>query len=182
MSRPLMQFGIMELESMFAKSRRDMQILRNLESELQHRQVPRARSLLSSVRTAMNAINPTVPAGISEPGAVDRPPIASTQSELGLFNSVHSAPPETKSPALVEAKQTSQAREEGAVIPLSEAYRLLKANPGSSWESIDLLRRQLVQRASPAVAPKDQQLRLQEEANRINAAYKVIWIERVRGQ
>ena len=43
MSRPLLQFGIIELEALFAKSKTDMQALKNLEAELEFRQVPRAR-------------------------------------------------------------------------------------------------------------------------------------------
>lgn len=182
MSRPLMQLGIMELEALFAKSRRDMQVLRNLEAELEHRQVPRARSLLASVRTAMKATDATVPsAALGPPAAADRPSAMQTQPELGLFNPVRSAPPVIKSPVPIGSKQASQSREEGPLIPLSEAYRLLKANPGSTWESIELARQQLVQRASPAVAPTEQQRRLQEEANRINAAYKAIVVARLQG-
>lgn len=181
MSRPMMQLGIMELEALFAKSRRDMQVLRNLEAELEHRQVPRARSLLALVRTAMKATDATVPSAAPGPAVADRPSAMQTQPELGLFNPVHSAPPETSPPPPIGSKQASQAREEGPAIPLSDAYRLLKANPGSSWESIELVRQQLVQRASPAVAPTEQQVRLQEEANRINAAYRAIVVARVQG-
>lgn len=179
MSRPLMQLGIIELEALFAKSRRDLQVLRNLEAELEHRQVPRARSLLASVRTAMKATDTTVPSAAPGPISEDRPSAMPTQPELGLFKPMRSASPEIPPPSPIGSKQASQSREEGPVIPLSEAYRLLKANPGSSWESIEQVRRQLVQRASPAVAPKEQQLRLQEEANRINAAYKAIVVERM---
>lgn len=181
MSRPLMQLGIMDLEALFAKSRRDMQVLRNLEAELEHRQVPRARSLLASVRSAMKATDATVPSAAPEPAATDHPSTMPTQPELVLFNPVRSPPPEITPPGPIGSKQAGQSREEGPVIPLSEAYRLLKANPGSSWESIELVRQQLVQRASPVVASTEQQLRLQEEANRINAAYKVIVAARVQG-
>lgn len=182
MSRPLMQLGIIELESLFTKSGKDMQVLRNLESELQHRQVPRARSLLTSVQKAMKEMNASVLADPPEPTAVDRPPTATTRPMAGLFNPVCSVQPEIKSPAPVEAMKANQTREEGAVVPLSEAYRLLKANPGSSWASIEMLRRQLVQEASPAVAPREQRLRLQEEANRINLAYRTIAHARAQGQ
>lgn len=182
MSRPLMQLGIMELETLFAKSKRDMHVLRSLEAELEHRQVPRARSLMASVRTAMKAVGATASFVAPGPAAADGPSAVSTQPELGLFNPVRSAPPEIKPSASAELKQASKPQEEGSVIPVSEAYRLLKANPGSSWESIELVRQQLVQRASPAVAPTEQKARLQEEANRINVAYKAIVVARARGQ
>jgi hypothetical protein len=181
MSRPLIQLGIMELEALFAKSRRDTQVLRNLEAELEHRQVPRARSLLASVRTAMKATDATVSPAALGPAVADRASDMLNQPELGLFNPLPSAPPKVTPPAPIASKQASQPIEEGTVIPLSEAYRLLKANLGSSWESIEMVRRQLVQRASPAVVPTEQQLRLQEEANRINAAYKAIVVARVQG-
>jgi len=182
MSRPLMQLGIMELEALFAKSRRDTQVLRNLETELEHRQVPRARSLLDSVRAAMKATDATVPSAAPGAAAADRPSAMPTQPELGLSKPVPSAPPEIKVAAPVELNPARQFQEEGSIVPLSEAYRLLKANPGSSWESIELVRRQLVQRASPAIAPTEQQVHLQEEANRINAAYKAIVSAHLQGQ
>jgi len=182
MSRPLMQLGIMELEAIFSKSRRDMQVLRNLEAELEQRQVPRAKNLLASVRTAMKVTDTTVASAALGPAATDRLTAMPTQPELGLFKPVRSAPPEIKSSPPNCSTQASQSREEGPVIPLSEAYRLLKANPSSSWESIELVRQQLVQRASPAVAPPEQQPRFQEEANRINAGYKAIVLARMRGE
>lgn len=181
MSRPLMQLGITELETLFAKSRRDLQVLKNLAVELEHRQVPRAKSLLASVRTAMKATDETVPSAALGPAAAERPSVMPIQPELGLSNPVRSAPPETKLAESIASGQASRFQDECPVIPLSEAYRLLKASPGSSWESIELVRQHLVQRASPAVAPKEQQQRLQEEANRINAAYRAIVIARVQG-
>lgn len=183
MSRPLLQFGIIELEALFAKSKRNMQALKNLEAELEFRQVPRARSLLASVRTVINATHAMVPSDAElGPAVADRSSATLTQPEQGLFNSARSAPPEITRPASIGSKQASQSREDGPPIPLSEAYRLLKANPGSSWDSIELVRQQLVQRASPAVATREQQARLQEESNRINAAYKAIVVARVQGQ
>lgn len=176
MSRPLMQLGIMEMESLFAKSRRDMQVLRNLEAELQHRQVPRARNLLERVRAAVKATTPTV---ASEPATVVHTTMAPSQSELGLSNPAPSDRPVVEA---VEPKPLQQIPKELPSISLVDAYRLLKASPGSSWESIEFARRQLVQRASPEIAPKEQRTRLQEEADRINNAYKAIVVARAQCQ
>ena len=76
-------------------------------------------------------------------------------------------------------KSPAWAAREIPVISLSDAYKTLKATPGSSWESIELTRRQLVQRASPAVATDEQRQQLQRDAEDINAAYKVIALDRI---
>lgn len=181
MSRPLMHLGIMELEALFAKSRRDIQVLKNLEAELEHRQVPRARSLLASVRNTMKATDVTVPSASVASEATDRLSAMPAQPKLGLLNPARSVPLEITSPEPIGSRQASQSRGELPAMAISEAYRLLEAGPSSSWESIELVRQQLVQRASPAVATAEQQHRLQEEANRINAAYKAILVARLQG-
>ena len=76
-------------------------------------------------------------------------------------------------------KSSAWAAREIPVMSLSDAYKALKATPGSSWESIELTRRQLVQRASPAVATDEQRQQLQRDAEDINAAYKVIALDRI---
>ena len=55
MARPLQQLGIAGLEDLFVKSEGGLQVLRDLEYELRHRQVPRARSLLVKVRAAIKS-------------------------------------------------------------------------------------------------------------------------------
>ena len=47
MPRPLMQHGVGQLEEMFANSKTDASTLKQLERELQYRQVPRALALLA---------------------------------------------------------------------------------------------------------------------------------------
>ena len=179
MARPLMQLGIMDLESLFAKSRRDMQVLSDMELELRHRQVPRARRLLHQVRIAMKAAAGTVQSTVLQPEAIGDPVIIPIQSELEIFNQARSISREIKPAVLVEEKTGSQAREEDPVVLISEAYKVLKVNPGASWESIELARRQLVQRASPSLVVGEQRLRLQQDAERINAAYRVIALDKI---
>ena len=53
MPRPLMQRGIGDLETLFAKSKTDVEVLKQLKQELQYRQVPRAVALLADVQTEM---------------------------------------------------------------------------------------------------------------------------------
>lgn len=59
MSRPLIQLGVGSLEALFAKSKVDVdvdvdvEVLKQLEHELQYRQVPRAVALLAEVQAAM---------------------------------------------------------------------------------------------------------------------------------
>jgi len=57
---------------------------------------------------------------------------------------------------------------------VDDAYRLLKATPTSTWESIEQTRRQMVQQAHPSrvasLSPKKQTL-ARVKASRVNAAY-----------
>jgi hypothetical protein len=54
-TRPLMQNGIGALEAMFAESPADAKVLRSLQDELKHRQVPRAIALLQKVAKALKS-------------------------------------------------------------------------------------------------------------------------------
>jgi hypothetical protein len=53
MPRPLMQHGIGQLETLFASSKVNLKVLKQLEHELQFRQVPRALALLEQVQAAI---------------------------------------------------------------------------------------------------------------------------------
>lgn len=61
MARPFIQHRIDALEDLFAKSKNDLKVLRQLEHELKHRQVPRAVTLLVKVRAALKPLPPTAP-------------------------------------------------------------------------------------------------------------------------
>lgn len=177
MPRPLLQLGVMELEDLFTRSRRDLQVLRNLEFELQNRQVPRAKDLLANVRTAIKAASATrtnLAAPLDQPSAR----VGQAGSDMFGVELVHRQEP--KSQESVQEKSTARAVGELPAISLSDAYKALNVTPGSSWESIELARRQLVQRASPVVAIDEKRQQLQRDAERINAAYMVIALERVK--
>ena len=177
MARPFQQLGIVGLEDLFVKSEGELQVLRDLEYELRHRQVPRARSLMVKVRAAIKVLSP---AGIEvavTPKSSDLP----VRAEGDLFESESARSPEQKPPGS-PAKLQPQESFGGDVprMPLAEAYKMLNVAQGSSWESIELARRQLVQRASPVVAIDEKRQQLQRDAERINAAYMVIALERVK--
>lgn len=56
-TRPLIQNGIGALEAMFGESPADAKVLRSLQDELKHRQVPRAIALLQKVEKALKSGN-----------------------------------------------------------------------------------------------------------------------------
>ena len=63
------------------------------------------------------------------------------------------------------------------VMGLDEAYKTLKVMPGSTWETIELARRQSVQRAHPTEIGSldiEQRREAQASARRANAAYAVL--------
>lgn len=175
MARPLQQLGIVGLEDLFVKSEGELQMLRDLEYELRHRQVPRARSLLVKVRAAIKTVPET---GIS---VAATPHLSDSPEHVGgdLFGAKHVPRQEPKSEGAAKVKSPACAVREVPVPSLSDAYKALKATSGSSWESIELTRRQLVQRASPALAIDDKRQQLQRDAENINAAYKVIALDRI---
>jgi hypothetical protein len=60
-----MQYGVGQLEEMFAKGKADPKVLKQLEHELKYRQVPRAVALLAEVLAAIHGApraTPAVPA------------------------------------------------------------------------------------------------------------------------
>lgn len=175
MARPLQQLGIVGLEDLFVKSEGELRALRDLEYELRHRQVPRARGLLVKVRAAIKAV-PTTGISVAAPPHRSEP---QGQGEGDLFEVEHVPRQEPKPEEPAEVKSPAWAAGEIPVISLSDAYKTLKATPGSSWESIELTRRQLVQRASPVVAIDEKRQQLQRDAERINGAYRVIALDRL---
>lgn len=64
MDRSLMQLGIADVEALFAKSKADSKVLKQLEHELQHRKVSRALSLLAEVRQTLSGLVRVVPTRI----------------------------------------------------------------------------------------------------------------------
>ncbi len=194
MPRPLMQNGIAQLEAMFASASNDPKVLRQLEGELKHRQVPRAVNLLTQVQAALldgskadTATGNTVPPRALSTAVAPPPPVASPrQPELWpLPGSAKAAlgPTATPTPAPASTgnvppplRTTTEAKPAPAVSP-DAAYLLLKATPSTPWESVEKTRRQLVDAAHPsrlAALTPEKRAQTQDVARRANAAYAVL--------
>lgn len=180
MPRPLMQHGIGQLESLFAKSKVDQSVLKQLEQELQYRQVPRAVALLAEVQAAMYGETPATPPIPVPPPPSVRPATPSTQ-QPGLWEPP--AVPVAHRPVVATTRPpgppgvSKPPPPTTPPMPVEEAYRVLKATAGSTWESIEQTRRQLVQQSCPArLKPMSAEKRVlaQAEARRVNEAYAVL--------
>jgi len=196
MARPLMQHGVGQLEELFAKSKADAKVLKQLEHELQYRQVPRAVALLAEVQEAMYGSTP-VAAPSPAPKAPAPTPVAVPPPQPSLWDVQPppairaAAPAPAVAPAPVVARAApapSPARAAPApasAMPLEDAYKLLKATPGSTWESIEQTRRLLVMAGHPeqleglAEVKRGQAL---ADASRVNAAYAVLSQARCAGR
>jgi DnaJ-domain-containing protein 1 len=184
MLRPLMQHGVGRLEEMFATGKPDAKLLKQLEQELQYRQVPRAVALLAKVQAAMSGgaavpQAPTVPASVpgratglisQQPDLWERPAISPASPPAAVRAAAPVVRPQE--PLLVGKSPASP-----LAMPLEEAYKVLKATPGATWDSIEQTRRALVNQLHPSRwKPLSAEKRAQAlaEAKRINAAYAAL--------
>lgn len=183
MARPLMQHGVGQLEELFAKSKADAKVLKQLEHELQYRQVPRAVALLAEVQAAMYGLSPAPgPTPVAKPPAP--PPTPAPQPSLWDTPAPRpAAPPPTAIAApvaprsAVAAAAAWSASPPAPTMPLEDAYKLLKATPGSTWESIEQTRRLLVQASHPEKArtlPEARRSQVLAEAKKVNEAYAAL--------
>lgn len=178
MTRPLMQHGVGQLEEMFAKGKLDPKLLKQLENELQYRQVPRAVALLAEVQAAMYGgadapAGPTVPAPSPVPqqhGLWERPaepPVVVPPPVVPIRTVTTAAKPPEPPPATKPVSPTP-------AMPLDDAYKILKATPGATWESIEQTRRTVVQQSHPSrwkTLGTEKRTQALAEAKRVNAAY-----------
>lgn len=177
MARRFQQLEIVGLEDLFVKSEGELQVLRDLEYELRHRQVSRARSLLVKVRAAIKAV-PITEIGVTTPPHRSEPQVQG-ESDLFEFEPIRLFEQKPSgSPVKLESEEQTIREIPWMVLP--EAYKMLKATPGDSWESIELTRRELVQRASPVLAADGKREQLQSDAERINVAYRLIALDRTK--
>lgn len=196
MARPLMQHGVGQLEEMFAKGRVDPKVLKQLENELQYRQVPRAVALLAEVQAAMYGgavTQEALPVPAPPPARVPAPAPVSQQPDLWGRPAAPPvvAPPEvvrTAAPAArpVEPPPAAKAPTPTApTMPLEDAYKVLKATPGATWESLEQTRRTLVQQSHPSrwktLSPEKRDQAL-AEAKRVNAAVAALSQARCGGR
>lgn len=193
MARPLMQHGVGQLEEMFAKSRADQRVLKQLEHELQYRQVPRAVALLAEVQAAMYGLSSspaaaavakapaTAAATLPQPSLWDAPSPPATRPAAGAPSVVLT--PVAARPALAPPPARS-ATPPASVMSLDDAYKVLKATPDSTWESIEQTRRLLVQASHPEKlrhVPESKRVQALSEASRVNAAYAALSQARCAG-
>jgi DnaJ-domain-containing protein 1 len=193
MTRPLARHGIAQLEELFAASLVDEKILKNLETELRYRQVPRAVSLLAQVQRALYS-GPT--AALSDAPRIQRHGLTvqkAATSDLATIGSPSMVLPYTSPGTVAPLKVVTQPRGvtldfspprsakllDAQAPPLSvvAAYQVLKASPSSTWESIEQTRRQLVQLAQPdrvAALSTEARAEAQAVAKRANAAYALL--------
>lgn len=189
MACSLMQHGVGQLEELFTKSKSDSKVLKQLEHELQYRQVPRAVALLAEVQAAMYGLSP----GLAPTPAVKSPPSVPQPS---LWDSPASTvrpaappPPAVTAPVAPRSAETAApvrpAISPSPVIPLDDAYKLLKATPGSTWESIEQTRRLLVQVSHPEkvrTLPEARRSHVLAEAKMVNEAYAALSQARCAGR
>lgn len=184
MARPLMQNGIAQLEALFAASTTDVKALKQLEGELKHRQVPRAVNLLAEVQAALRktAKADTLPAA-AEPSSAAPVPVAQAPRRQpapapSLRPDSQNAAPAAGPVAAPIPRSLRAAEMSGVPTPSADAaYLLLKATPSTPWESVESVRRQLVDAAHPsrlAGSTPENRAQVQESARRANAAYAVL--------
>lgn len=184
MDRPLIQHGVGKLEEMFSTSNSDAKLLKQLEQELQHRQVPRAVALLAKVRAAMSG-GATVPQASTVPTSLPARATGPVSQQPDLWG--RPAIPPVSPPAAGRAAAPAVRPEESLLVakspaspvamPLEEAYKVLKVTPGAAWDSIEQTRRSLVNQLHPSrwkPLSAEKRSHALAEAKRINAAYAVI--------
>jgi hypothetical protein len=196
MPRPLMQHGVGQLEEMFASGKADPKVLKQLENELQYRQVPRAVALLADVQAAMygGAVAPQVPTVLApSPVRAKAPEHVSQQPDLWgrpAAPPIATAPPAAPIRAGISTVKPQEAPSVAAKVtasppamPLDDAYKVLTATPGATWESIEHTRRTLVQQSHPVrckTLNAEKHAQTLTEARRVNAAYAALSQARCR--
>jgi hypothetical protein len=184
MPRPFMQHGVTELEQLFAQSRSDPGVLKQLEHELRYRQVPRAVALLAEVQAAMYGGSPKAP---TPPPPTARP-AAPRQGQSNLFPTAdlprHLEPSGQTGDRPIEAEPVPTSPP-ARMMPLEEACKVLKTSPGATWESVEANRRALVQQSSPSLVralSAEKRAQLRTDATRVNLAYAAILQARRSGR
>jgi DnaJ-domain-containing protein 1 len=156
MSRHLIQRRIDELEALFEAEQGDPDALRLLEAELAFRSVPRAATLLAKVKRVLGG------------GTVLPSPKQNT-----LFD--HKTPVAVQVPLLKETPKATAPPM--PTMTLEDALKVLKITAGTPWESVEMSRRQAVDRGHPdrlATLSEEKRSAVKEEARRANAAYLVL--------
>lgn len=193
MARLLMRHSIVELEQLFLAAKGDTKALQSLEDELKHRNVPRAVGLMDKVQRALraakspyaseSAATPTISSASpkdtifnEEPSRTEK--TATTKKESPQEESLSVVAP-TEFPTKPSTPTTPPVKqvEAAPLMEPDEAYKVLKASPTSTWEAIEHIRRQLVQRSHPDMVvglSPEHRVQVQADAKRANAAHAVL--------
>jgi DnaJ-domain-containing protein 1 len=188
-----MHYTIAQLTERFAEAKTDAKKLKELAEELQHRRVPSAVALLGKVQKALKALPASGAAAarsadVSGMWSTKQPDLWSESERLSPQENEPTTPevratrPESPEKSSVDSRGSTNAPADATAaarpsITVDEAYKLLKATPSSTWESIEQNRQQLVQQSHPdriALLSSEQRLHFQAEARRVNAAYAVL--------
>jgi DnaJ-domain-containing protein 1 len=164
--RPLLRSTIVELEELFRASSSDIAAMQTLESELTHRQVPRAVALLAQVRRVLN--------GKNVPEAAATKPLP---AQPGLFAEVPSDTPKVQAAPKDNLKPEPAAKAGLPAMTVEEAYKILRVTAATSWSDIEQARRQLVQKAHPdnlSLLSSEKREATRALARLANAAYHVL--------
>lgn len=203
MPRPLMQSRIGDLEELFASSRGNRDVLKQLEHELQFRQVPRALTLLEQVQQAKASAVATTGVAAA-PRTTTTAVNAPTANAIGAARAEKTWPPSGQmslltvpmsgqaegasgTPAYAPVKASAQLQAKlvppplapqasGLTVSLEDAHKLLRVVPGAPWEVVELARRKAVQLASPLSrdVPVGQRQTMLDTARSVNAAYATL--------
>jgi len=197
MARLLMQHGVGQLEEMFANGKADPKVLKQLENELQYRQVPRAVALLAEVQAAMYGGTPAAPQVATVPGPpLARPPVPAPVLQQPDPWGRPAAPPVVAPPAVVHSAAPAIRLPDSSPVanappvsaptmPLEDAWKVLRATPGAPWESLEQTRRTLVQQSHPSrwkALSTEKRAQALAEARRVNAAYAALSQARCGGR
>lgn len=185
MLRPLIQHGVGQLEALFASSKANLKVLKQLEHELQFRQVPRALALLERVQAAIPAASPA-PAPATSGGAPLKqpdlwsypPPVQTTSAQPRPAQRPPDLPP---APVLRSAIVGTP--RPAPYMTLDEACKALNVSVTTPWQEVERARRQAVQLSHPervALFVPERQEQARVEAKRINVAYLVLSAAKVR--
>lgn len=204
-SRPLMQRTIGDLEIMFSNSPADTTLLAQLAAELKHRNVPRAQALDQKVRKALDTADTTKQnlSADERDESVVRPKTilararakqangnqAELWREASTANTLSGPSGETREVSI--PKRTSDAPSPGKKshtsddhsMSVEEAYRILTAKPDSTWEALEMKRRQIVQLSSPSHTKhlsSGERSKLLSNARQVNQAYMALCLARGR--
>jgi hypothetical protein len=193
MTRPLERLGIDALESLAEPQGVSPKDLKSIAGELAHRSTLRASLLLDKVNLKLKSLGNAAPAATRDLAGTPTPTQNGFDFDVPVF--VPTKPPTRPSnpmpvaaatlplpvvlPTYSAASSSVQEQEQVPLtMPIARAYQVLSATSASSWDVIELSRRQLVARAQPdrveSMEPAKRKALL-DEAREANIAYKVLF-------